>query len=181
MNKRVITTKHAIFALIIAGGPIIAGTGCKVSYSFTGASISADVKTISVQFFPNRANLSGGIIRAGFDQEFTDALKDKFKAQTNLEFVNDIGDVNFEGEIVGYKTSPMAITGNETAALNRFTVSVRVKFTNAFQSDLNYESVFTRYEDYESSRDLSEVEDELLESILEQITEDVFNKAFVNW
>jgi len=182
MNNPVTDTKDYIKLIIIAVGFILAGSGCKVNYSFTGASISPDVKTISVQFFPNRADLRGGIIRAGFDQEFTDALKDKFKAQTNLEFVNDdIGDVNFEGEIMDYKATPLAITGNETAALNRFSVSVRVRFNNALQPDFNYESVFTRYEDYDSSRDLSEVEDELLEKILEQITEDVFNKAFVNW
>ena len=162
--------------LILAATP-----GCKITYSFSGASISPDVKTISVQFFPNRADLNGGVIRAGFDQQFTDALKDKFRAQTGLEFVNGIGDVNFEGEITGYSTAPMAITGDELAALNRFTVAVRVKYTNALQPDQNFENVFTRYADYESSLDLSAVEEELLEKILEQITEDVFNKAFVNW
>ncbi len=166
-----------ILSILILG----ATPGCKITYSFSGASISPDVKTISVQFFPNRADLNGGVIRAGFDQQFTDALKDKFRAQTGLEFVNGIGDVNFEGEITGYSTAPMAITGDEVAALNRFTVAVRVKYTNALQPDQNFENVFTRYADYESSQDLSSVEDDLLEQILEQITEDVFNKAFVNW
>lgn len=175
---------HKLFRIVpilISGVIMIGIPGCKISYSFSGASISPDVKTISVQFFPNRADLNGGVIRAGFDQEFTDALKDKFKAQTGLEFVNDIGDVNFEGEITGYSTAPIAITGNEVAALNRFSVSIRVKYNNALQPDQNFDNVFTRYEDYDSSRDLSEVENDLLENIMEQITEDVFNKAFVNW
>jgi len=172
---------YRIVILILSGTILVTTPGCKITYSFSGASISPDVKTISVQFFPNRADLNGGVIRAGFDQQLTDALKDKFRAQTGLEFVNGIGDVNFEGEITGYNTAPMAITGDEVAALNRFTVSVRVKYTNALQPDQNFENVFTRYEDYESSQDLSAVEDELLEKILEQITEDVFNKAFVNW
>lgn len=172
---------YGILFLLIAGSILFSMPGCKITYSFSGASISADVKTISVQFFQNRADLNGGVIRAGFDQEFTDAMIDKFRAQTGLEFVNDLGDVNFEGEITGYNTAPMAITGDEVAALNRFTVAVRVKFTNAIQPDQNFESVFSRYEDYDSSLDLSSVEDELLEKILEQITEDVFNRAFVNW
>lgn len=166
---------------IIFGILILSTPGCTISYSFSGASISPDVKTVSVQFFPNRADLNGGVIRAGFDQQFTDALKDKIRGQTSLEFVNGIGDVNFDGEITGYSTAPMAITGNEVAALNRFTVSVRVKYSNALQPDQNFENVFSRYADYESSQDLSSVEDDLLEDILEQITEDVFNKAFVNW
>lgn len=182
MNKRFyFLNKLQIGFLLISGIILITFHGCKISYSFSGASISPDVKTISVQFFPNRADLNGGVIRAGFDQEFTDALKDKFRAQTGLEFVNDIGDVNFEGEITGYNTAPMAITGDEIAALNRFTVSVKIKYNNALQPDQNFESVFTRYQDYDSSRDLSSVENELLEDILEQITEDVFNRAFVNW
>ena len=104
-----------ILFLILSGIILTIPPGCKITYSFSGASISPDVKTISVQFFPNRADLNGGVIRAGFDQQFTDALKDKFRAQTGLEFVNDIGDVNFEGEITGYNTAPMAITGDEMA------------------------------------------------------------------
>ncbi len=179
--KTAFQLQHVYRILILSAIVLVYSPGCKVTYSFSGASISPDVKTISVQFFPNRADLNGGVIRAGFDQQFTDALIDKFRAQTGLEFVNGIGDVNFEGEITGYSTAPMAITGDEVAALNRFTVSVRVKYTNALQPDQNFENVFTRYEDYESSLDLSTVEDELLEKILEQITEDVFNKAFVNW
>jgi hypothetical protein len=172
---------YRIVIVMLSGCILVTTPGCKISYSFSGASISPDVKTISVQFFPNRADLNGGVIRAGFDQQFTDALKDKFRAQTGLEFVNGIGDVNFEGEITGYSTAPMAITGDEVAALNRFSVSVRIKYTNALQPDQNFENVFTRYADYESSQDLSAVEDDLLEKILEQITEDAFNKAFVNW
>jgi hypothetical protein len=172
---------YRMILLMLSGSMLLTAPGCKISYSFSGASISPDVKTISVQFFPNRADLNGGIIRAGFDQQLTDALKDKFRAQTGLEFVNGIGDVNFEGEITGYNTAPMAITGDEVAALNRFSISVRIKYTNALQPDQNFENVFTRYEDYESSEDLSDKEDELVEKILEQIAEDVFNKAFVNW
>jgi len=38
-------------------------------YSFTGASISPEVKTISIQYFPNNAPL----IEATLSQSFTDA------------------------------------------------------------------------------------------------------------
>ncbi len=151
--------------------------GCKIKYSFTGASISPEVKTVSVQYFQNRAS----IVNPTLSQEFTDALKDKIKGQTNLSFVNDLGDVNFEGEITDYKTSPMAITGDDRAALNRFTISIRVKYTNSLDVDQDFEKVFSRYQDYDSTHDLSSVEEELIELIINDITEDIFNDAFVNW
>jgi len=151
--------------------------GCKISYSFSGASISPEVKTVSVQFFPNRAS----IVNPTLSQDFTDALKDKIKGQTSLIFENDLGDVNFEGEISDYSTQPLSITGEQRAALNRFTITVKVKFSNAIDPDQDFDSSFSRYRDYDSSKDLSDVEQDLITEILKDLTEDIFNKAFVNW
>src|SRR4030043_1343019 len=103
--------------------------GCKISYSFSGASISPEVKTISIQYFQNRASL----VQPGLSQNLTDALIDKCKAQTNLGFINGIGDVNFEGEITDYNTRPLTVAADAQAATNRFTISVKVKFTNAME------------------------------------------------
>lgn len=150
---------------------------CKITYSFSGASIHPDIKTISVQYFQNRANL----VQPGLSQYITDELQDKCRAQTNLEFINDIGDVNFEGEIIDYQTRPLTVSGDAQAAMNRFTISVRVKFTNTVEPDYNFEQTFSRYADYDSSLELSAVETELSEDIIEELIEDIFNKAFVNW
>jgi predicted porin len=156
---------------------IVLPDGCKVSYSFSGASISPDVKTISIQYFQNRANL----VQPGLSQYLTDALIDKCKAQTNLGLVNGLGDVNFEGEITDYNTKPLTVAADAQAATNRFTITVRVKFTNAIQPDLSYEQSFSRYEDYDSNKNLSDVEKDLSDKIIELLIEDIFNKAFVNW
>ncbi len=80
-----------------------------------------------------------------------------------------------------YKAEPLAVTGREVAELNRFTITVRVKYTNTINPDESFDTQFSRYEDYESSHDLQSVEQDLSEKILEQITEDIFNQAFVNW
>jgi len=151
--------------------------GCKISYSFSGASISPAVKTISIQYFQNRASL----VQPGLSQNLTDALIDKCKSQTNLGFVNGIGDVNFEGEISEYRTVPLTVAADAQAATNRFTIAVRVKFTNAVDPELSYEQSFSRYEDYDSNLDLSQVEGDLSKKIIELLVEDIFNKAFVNW
>jgi len=171
--------KYLMFIVLIFTSFLL--NGCKINYSFSGANISPEIKTVSVQFFPNRVTPGNGFVNPNFSQTFTDALKDKIKAQTNLVFATDLGDVDFEGEITRYKAEPLAVTGREVAELNRFTITVRVKYTNVISPDESFDSQFSRYEDYESSQDLQSVEQDLSEKILEQITEDVFNQAFVNW
>jgi hypothetical protein len=151
-------------------------TGCKVSYSFSGASTEG-LSSVSVQYFQNRASL----VQPGLSQNLTDALIDKCKSQTSLSIVNGLGDVNFEGEIADYNTRPLTVSADATAAMNRFTITVKVKFTNTVDPDLSYEQSFSRYEDYDSSLDLSQVEAELSQKIIEMIVEDIFNRAFVNW
>lgn len=167
-DKILIVTFFSVFTIL---------TGCKVTYSFSGASISPLIKTLSVQNFLNRAAL----VQPGLDQTFTDALIDKCKAQTSLEIISNLGDVSFEGEITEYRTMPLTVAADAYAAMNRFSVTVRVKFTNTVDTDLSFDQSFTRYEDYDSSLDLSAVEADLVEKIVELIIEDIFNKAFVNW
>ncbi|MCA1747810.1 MAG: LPS assembly lipoprotein LptE, partial [Bacteroidales bacterium] len=85
------------------------------------------------------------------------------------------------GEIRNYETRPTAITGNETAARNRLTISVRVVYTNDVDPEADFDSSFSRYEDYDSSQNLADVEGELIDLIVESIMDDIFSKAFVNW
>lgn len=149
--------------------------GCGI-YSFSGASTTG-LKTVSVQYFQNRANL----VQPGLSQYITDALIDKCKAQTRLGVVNGLGDANFEGEITEYSTSPLTVAADAQAATNRFKISVKIKFTNSVNPALSFEQVFSRFEDYDSNLDLSAVESDLSEKIVELLIEDIFNKAFVNW
>ncbi|HRZ76283.1 MAG TPA: LptE family protein [Bacteroidales bacterium] len=146
-------------------------------YSFTGASISPEVRTISIVNFPNNAPL----VQPTLSLELTNALKEKFISQTTLALVPRDGDLHIEGEITGYSTQPMAIQGNEQAALNRLTVTVKVSFTNVIEPQKSFESTFSRFADYPSSQNLSSVEEGLIQVINEALVEDIFNKAVVNW
>lgn len=157
-----------IFAIIL--------TGCKV-YSFTGAAISPDVLTVSIQYFPNNAP----IVNPNLSPAFTEKLKDKFITQTNLSLVQSQGDLDFSGTITGYSTQPIAIQENETAALNRLTITVSVKFVNQKDPKQDFESSFSRYADYDSRQSLASVEDELIRLINEQLVDDIFNRAVINW
>lgn len=150
--------------------------GCKM-YSFTGASICPEAKTFSVAYFKNNAPLVQPIL----SQKLTDAMLDKFISQTNLNQVSSGGDLNFEGKITNYTTTPIAIQGNETAALNRLTITIQVKYTNICDETKNFDMSFTRYNQYNSSLPLSTVESGLIDIIAKELVEDVFNKAVVNW
>jgi predicted porin len=175
-NEMILYLKKGILPVLMGAGIILLNS-CIIKYSFSGASIPAGVKTISIQYFQNRASL----VQPGLSQFLTDALIDKCKAQTNLGFITGIGDVNFEGEITDYNTRPLTVAADAQAATNRFTISVRVKFTNAVDPDLSYEQSFSRYEDYDSNLEISAVEKELSDKIVALLVEDIFNKAFVNW
>ena len=152
-------------------------TACKISYSFSGVNISPEVLTYSVDYFPNRSAL----VQAQLSQVFTDALMDKIQGNTSLDLSNQGGDVQFSGEITGYETRPTAITSEETAARNRLTITVRVKYSNVVEPELDFDSSFSRYEEYDASANLTDVEEPLIELIVENLVEDIFNRAFISW
>ena len=162
---------------LLVTGVFLLHSSCSVNYSFTGASISPKVKTVTIQYFPNQASL----VVPTLSRALTDALRDYFTSQTNLVLVDKGGDLNIEGTITGYVVQPIAIQGNETAAMNRLTITVNVIFTNKTDEKQNFETNFSRYEDYQSTLNLSSVQDGLIKQINDKLVQDVFNKAVVNW
>ena len=168
-------TKYTSFLLIAF---VFAFSGCSIKYSFSGASIPPEAQTVSVANFPNMAPL----VNPTLSNTLTEALKDRFLSQTNLQLISSYGDLQFEGSIVGYKTAPVNIQANsDAAAQNRLTIAVKVKFTNLLDPEANYETKFSRYAEYDSSQSLADVESGLVEQIVEELIEDIFNKAVVNW
>lgn len=165
--------KHLSFPIFLISVLFI--SGCKI-YSFTGASISPDVKSISISFFPSYAALAP----ANMPQLFTETLRDKFVSQTNLDLLPNGGDIRFEGFISDYRTQPVAIQGN-AAAQNRLTISVNVTFTDTKDEEKSFEKTFTRFADFASNVNLSDVEQSLMVEINEQLIQDIFNQSVVNW
>ncbi len=161
--------------VVVLGMGIWMMQGC--SYSFTGASISPTVKSISVSYLPNNALL----VQPTLSRKLTEAIRDKFTNQSNLSLVGSNGDLNIEGEITGYTTEPVAITGEQQAALQRLKVTVNIRFTNKQDETQNFETSFSRFQDYNSKQRLADVEESLIEIINDELAQDIFNKAVVNW
>lgn len=153
-------------------------SSCRLSVSLTGGNINPNAKTVYVQTFTNNSTL----VNPSLSQDFTTALKNKIQNQTPLTIINNgNGDYSLEGEITNYTVTPVAIQGNDQAAMNRLTISVRVRFTNSFDETQNFEQTFSRYADYLSTQNFTSVEGTLVEEINEALTDDIFNKSFVNW
>lgn len=163
--------------LLLIGLTAILLSACKMTISLSGGNVDPRAKTVCITNFPNNSTL----VNPTLSQEFTTALKNMIQSQTPLTIVNQRGDYTLEGEIISYTISPVAIQGDDKAAMNRLTIIVNVRFTNSFDEDQNFEQTFSRYADYLSTANFSSVEGSLVEQINEALTDDIFNKAFVNW
>ena len=146
-------------------------------YSFSGASIPEEATTVSVEYFENKAS----IVQPALSQIITEKLKDLFSEQTNLSIVEQSADLSFRGTIIKYNIKPISIKANETSEKNRLTITVNVLYSNNINSQNEFETSFSRFKDYESNQNFIEIEETLIEEITDEITEDIFNKAFVNW
>ena len=121
------------------------------------------------------------MVQPMLSKNITEALQDKFRSSSSLSITQRNGDLAIEGEITGYDTQPIAIQGNQIAAMNRLTVTVNVRFRNRFDEKTNFESTFSRYRDYNSSISLSSAEGNLLPGMIEELVQDIYNKCVVNW
>jgi len=165
--------KYALVLILM----IVSSTSCKVQYTFTGASISPDVKTVSIDYFQNYATL----VNPNLSSTFTEALKDRFITQTSLNLVKEYGDLQFSGQITGYSISPIAIQGNETAAQNRLTITVKVKFTNLKDEKQNFDKSFSQFSDFPGDRDFSSIESAQVKIIVDKLIDEIFNSSIANW
>lgn len=147
------------------------------AYSFTGGN-TGDAKTIQIDFFPNQAPL----VEPALTQRFTNDLQDLFTRQTNLTLTNANGDLHFSGEITDFRVTPMSGTSDQTAAQNRLTVSVNVRFVNKLVEKDNFEKTFSFYSDYDANAQLTgAVLENALDEIIERITQDIFNASVAKW
>lgn len=163
---------------ILLVGFVLALVSCSVSYKFNGASIDyTKVKTISISDFPNRSVL----VYPPLSQTFTEKLRDKFIRQTKLKMVSREGDLQIEGDIVGYELTPMAQQTDGYAAETKLTVTINVRFVNTTNPEEDFEKRYSAYKSFETTNMLEDVQDELLEEIIEEITDNIFNDTVSKW
>lgn len=168
------------FALLAVAPLLVSGCGV---YSFTGASISPNVKTISIATFYNES----GMGPANLSQTFTEKLKDYFQQNTSLLLVDTDGDLQFEGNIVGYTTNPVnAVASDDNrpdeAGQTRLTITVSVKYVNVQDDQFDFNRSFNWYADFDPrTTTLTAEEPQLIDTIFDRIIFDIFNASVANW
>ncbi len=166
--------------LVFVLTPLYLLSGCGV-YNFTGGNVGT-ATTYAVPYFQNYATQSpGSTFEPGLDRDFTLALQDRILNQTSLDLGNSNTDLLYEGEIVEFRISPMSATAQQTAAQNRLSMAVNVRFYNKTKEDADFEQRFSFFYDYPANAQLSMVKDEALEIIFERITQDIFNASLADW
>ena len=167
-------TRILLFSLCAV---LLTGCGVAIKYSLSGASIPPDAKTFSVADFPNNATMVSPILSS----TLTEALVDIFTRRTRLTQVDEGGDFAFEGEITNYTSTTSSVSSDEYALLNRLTITVKVRFTNALDESMSFNRTFTAFEDYESTQLLTEVEGTLIPLIVDKLVTDIFQASASNW
>ncbi|MFM2196046.1 MAG: hypothetical protein RL092_1646 [Bacteroidota bacterium] len=164
--------KSTILFMLIA----ILSTGCEIRYSFSGGQFSG-AKTFSVQYIKPQTALAS----PAYAQRLTESFKDVMLSQSPLSLTESKGDLQYEGTITQYAITPVAVQSNETASLNRLSITIKIAYTNTLEPDLNFEKSFTKFADFPASQSLFSVEEELWQQINDQLTQEVYNSSVGNW
>ncbi|MFL5728741.1 MAG: LptE family protein [Cytophagaceae bacterium] len=152
---------------------------------------TGQAKTLFVKNFPNE----GGGGPSSLGQNFTEKLRSYYQQNSRLTLIrDDNADWVLEGRIVRYALSPVAPTSIGTnptgaSAQNRLTIRVEVTFINKKYNDdtkstevAPFENMgFEFFQDFPQTQSLSQVEGQLIDTILDQIVLDIYTKTTSNW
>lgn len=151
---------------------------CSISYKFSGASIDYSLtKTLQLSHFVNQAPL----VYPPLEAQFNEALKDMFTRNTRLQLVNQNGDMEIEGEIVGYELTPLAVQEDQFASETRLTMNVRMRFKNNKAPGQDKEETISANRTFSSNINLTDVQDQLIKELTTEIVDQIFNTTMANW
>lgn len=153
-------------------------TACKVSYKFNGASIDYNkTKTIQIDNFPIRS----AYVWAPMQSIFQNRLTDIFASQTKLRQVKKNGDLQLSGEITGFDQYNKGISSSGYSSQVQLKMTVNVRFVNNKNHTEDFEKQFTATTEYDSSQQLTSVQEELVTQMVKDITDQIFNATVANW
>ena len=176
--KTILYNRYTITSWLLALGSLFLMNSCTISYKFNGAAIDySTTKTISIADFPNVAAL----VYAPLSNNLSDGIRDLFQRQTRLEQVKRGGNLELEGEITGYTLTPMAVSADSYAAETKLTITVKVRFTNNVAPEESFEKTYTAYQTFDASQMLTDVQDELCNTMVAEIADQIYNDTVAKW
>lgn len=165
--------KHSWVLLIFLLMP-----SCLISYKFNGASIDySKTKSISIADFPNNATL----VYPPLSNSLSEGIRDIYSRQTRLQILRRGGDLELEGEITNYQLTPMAIAADSYSAETKLTLTVKVRFTNNVAPEESFEKTYSAFQTFDSSRMLNDVQEELCNTMIQEIAENIYNDTVAKW
>jgi len=177
-NRIVVKCRVIAMQLLIGLCLIVLYSGCSISYKFNGANINYQTThSISIADFPNNA----AMVYPALSNTLTEGIRDLFQRQTRLEVLRKGGDLELEGEITGYDISQGAIGMDSYATESKLTITVMVHFTNNINPEESFDKAFSSYQTFDSSRLLSDVQDELCAIIVKEIADNIYNETVAKW
>ena len=158
---------------------LLMGTSCSISYKFNGATIDyTRIKTVTIEDFPNQAPL----VYPPLSQMFSERLREQFRRNTRLEPVENNGDLILEGAIVGYELTPMAMQEDALSAMTRFTITVRVSYTNMVDEKKSFSGrTFTSSQEFDSNNLFSDIQEGLANELIDDLVKQIFNATVEDW
>ena len=157
---------------------IMALPSCLISYKFNGASIDySKTKSIAIADFPNNAAL----VYPPLSNDLSEGIRNIYTRQTRLQVTRRGGDLELEGEITGYELTPMSISADSYSAETKLTMTVKVRYTNNVDPEESFDKTYTAFQTFDSSRLLSDVQDELCQTMITEIAENIYNDTVAKW
>lgn len=157
---------------------LILVVSCTISYKFNASSINYEkVKTISFETFP----IKSAYVYAPLGTVFNDRLQNLFVTQTRLQIAPRNGDLNISGEITQYDQFNQAVKADGFSSETQLKITINVRFVNNTNHAEDFERQFSAFRNYDSSLQLNSVQDDLIEQMVKEITEQIFNATVANW
>lgn len=153
-------------------------SGCTVSYKLNGASIDYNtIKTITIETFANRAAYQW----APMAPMLNTSISDIYNHQTKLRQVKRDGDLVLSGEITSYDQTNKSVSADGYSSMVQLKMTVKVKFTNNKHHEDDFDRAFSANREYDSSQQLSSVQEELVQQMIDDIVDQVFNATVAQW
>lgn len=146
-------------------------------YTFKDVSIPPEIQTVRVNIFENRARY----VNPQLAPQLTERLRQKINNQTRLKQTEDSdADYDIYCKITNYSVSTSGIS-NQQSASNRLTVNVQIAVKNNKNAKENIDATAQTQIDFAASLSLQQAEANLMEDILRNLTDEIFNRIFSKW
>lgn len=177
-GERIHSWKKGLITLSIVICQLSIIPSCLISYKFNGASIDySKTKSISIADFPNNAAL----VNPNLSSSLSEGIRDIYSRQTRLQVLHRGGDLELEGEIYDYSLTPMAISADNLSAETKLTITLKVRFTNNKAPEESFEKTYTAFQTFDSSQLLTDVQDELCNTMITELAESIYNDTVARW